>query len=251
MSPSIRASRETDRLLRQALVKVFALKLATGTTLDSLRSFAVACVAEAAKDQESKNINTSLDIHGLASVLRTWHRDSRFLANNGKPRPLLVEGKYGLQTLVRIHYPRHKFRDVLITLSRSKLVRKKKDGHWIPTETHARVPMPTAESVVHFAEGIARLAETFTQNTTSSTKGSLLFERASKVPRLPVGESKEFKKFAEAQGIAFLSAIDDWLESRNLKKGMPGRRTCPAGVYAFAFLGKPNRVRRVRRDADH
>jgi hypothetical protein len=240
---------ESDRLLRQAIGKMLALKLAAGTTLQSLRDFAASCVADASKELKGKRLRASLDIHGLASVLRTWHRESRFLTADGKPRPLSLAGRRGLRSLICMHYPLKKFRDVFITLRKSKLIRERTDGHWLPTERHARIPMATPESLIHFAEGVARLAETVSQNTTSSSKTSLLFERASKVPRLPVGESKEFKKFAEAQGIAFLSAIDDWLESRTLKKAVSGRRTCPAGVYAFAFLGKPTRVRRVRKNA--
>jgi hypothetical protein len=179
--------------------------------------------------------------------VRTWHKGTRFLSADGKPKPLLVQGKNGLKSLIRIHFPNHKFDDVFAILRKSRLIQRKKGGRWLPTENHARISMVTPESLFHFAEGVARLAETVIKNTTSSNKSSLLFERASTVPRLPLEASNEFKKYAKVQGMAFLSAIDDWLESRTLKKPVMSRSTCQAGVYAFAFLGEPSRINPARK----
>jgi hypothetical protein len=241
MSRQSQLERRTARLMRQAIGKLLAMRITSGATIPELRNFVSACMDDAIANGGTQTSHVSVDVHELARILRTWHSETRFLSANGSPKPLTVEGKDGLKALIQLHHPRKKCHDVLLTFIRSKLIRKRRDGCWVPTERHARIPLPTPELLMHFVEGISRLVDTVSQNTTTRRKKDLLFERAAKVPRLPAEEIDAFKQYVRTQGIAFISAIDDWLESRSLSKDIGGRRTFPAGVHTFAFIGKPNR----------
>jgi hypothetical protein len=247
MSTSLQLERRTERLMRQAIGKLLAVRISAGESTQGLRKFVSACLDDAIVNRKRHVAQVSVDVHELASILRTWHSETRFLSPDGKPKPLPFEGRDGLKALIQVHYPRRKSKDVLHTFVRSKLVRKKRNGDWVPTERHARIPLPTPELLLHFAESVARLVETVSRNTTSRNKRDLLFERAAKVPRLPVKELDAFRKYVQAQSIAFISAIDDWLESRSLSKDIVGRRTVPAGVHTFAFIEKPNRRLKTRK----
>ena len=94
---------------------------------------------------------------------------------------------------------------------------------------------------------VSRLMRTIAHNRTLRYRGQVLVEVMAQVPRLPSSELNAFRKFSKAQGLSFVKAVDDWLESRNLRRYSRVRRLSrEVGVVAFAFVEprapKPNRL---------
>jgi len=236
---------EADRNVRRALVTIMSFRLRAGASTSELRSLVSECTNQAIREHKPAGSVNGIDIYLVASILRTWHLDAQFLTPEGNPRPLKTYGRRGLKELVSRHFPISQFQAVLTTMRTNGLVKMNRLGHWAPSERHARIPKPTTQLLSHFAEGIARLAETVAKNTTSRKKGDLLFERATKVSQLPVSEARAFKEYVQSQGIAFLTAVDDWLETRTARQPFHRKKTCSAGVFAFGFIDEPRSTTRI------
>jgi hypothetical protein len=228
--------RQAEEDIQRAVVTMLALKLRSGTTPIELKKFVASCAAQAIKSHKPARHGQIIWLYQIARVLRTWHLETRYLTDAGQPKPLKFGGANGLGSLIRNHFPQQMIRVVLETMQRNGLVRLRKTGYWIPTSRYAKTPRPTVELLSHFAEGVSRLAETVGRNTKTRRKGDLLLEKAAQVSDLPRTEAKEFRKFAQTQGMAFLTAIDDWLETRSHIKHRRRAEVCNAGVFAFAFI---------------
>jgi hypothetical protein len=228
--------RQAEKDIQRAVTTMLALKLQAGTTPLELKEFVSKCLSEAIKSHKPRARRQMIGLYQIARVLRTWHLETRFLTASGGPRPLKLLGTNGLESLIRIHFPKPMITLVLTTMRQNGLIRLRKTGHWVPTSRYARTPKPTIELLSHFAEGVSRLAETVGRNTASRRKGELLLEKAAQVSDLPRKEAKAFQKYAQTQGMAFLTAMDDWLESRSHVKPRPSEDVCSAGVFAFAFI---------------
>jgi hypothetical protein len=101
-------------------------------------------------------------------------------------------------------------------------------------------PLLNSELLGHLSEGVSRLVETVISNVTTEQKEEMLFERSAKVRRFPVNASTEFREFVKNQAVAFLGAVDDWMETRaEAARGSRGKK-CAAGVFTFAFMDNPN-----------
>jgi hypothetical protein len=251
---------EIEHYLQKAIVRLLHLKLKTGASLQELQSFADACVISAARCHQKEDVNVGFDIHSIAGVLRSWHTDTRFLTGDGNPRALPIRGKLGIQGLVTLHFPSEKFLAVVRTLKESGLIKRAGRSDWLPTERHARVPKATSEILRYMAEGVARLVETVTRNTHTGRKGDLLFERSCKVFHLPLADAAAFRDYSRIQGVNYIMAVDDWLESRVAASNAAKARACVAGAFGFAFIddrpprsirANRGRVKRVTPSATH
>ena len=225
-------------------MQLLALKLRAGTSPAQLQRFANECVDRANRTTKQASGYRGLDIHRLGSVLRSWHRETKYLTHDGLPRPLKAAGKVSLKSLVRRFYPSERFEIVFDRLVETKLIKRSGIDEWVPTGRTARIPQLSHETLEHLSEGVARYVETVTRNVTAKREQDVLFERSCKVTRLPASEFNAFREYVGQQALSFLTAVDDWLESRNstTKRSKVAIRT--AGVYTFAYIaGKrlPNR----------
>ena len=242
-------SNESERYAREAITQLFGLQLRAGSSARALRKLVADCLTAASKDSAGAKLGKSLDLHRLGSVLRSWHRESQFLTRDGLPRSLNLDGKFGLRSLIGLHYERGKIEAVFSKLKQSGLIEERRGDRWAPTAKHARISELTHETLAHVSEGVARFIETVTQNAAASTKDDLLFERSCKVTRLPRSDASAFREFARQQAFTFLIAIDDWLESRVARNKSRRKENCTAGVFTFAYIDpvkvKEKRMRRV------
>lgn len=229
--------RQYERLIRRALVQLFGLQLRTGISADSVDRLAQECLLEAVRDVGSRSSRNSkvFDAQDYGGVLREWHRDANYLSSDGFPRPLTMTGKHGLRRLIEKFYPRSQVMRVLKALCEAGLIKKRRDGKWLPTDRCAILPELNEELLAHVVEGIAMLVQTVTKNVTSQ-RGDTLFERSAKVRFFPRKATPAFKAFMNEQGSTFLGAVDDWLESRSKPNRNRGRSTSTAGVFTFAFI---------------
>jgi hypothetical protein len=241
MSSRRKEAEEIDGYLRKAVIRMLFLKLKAGPPDLDLQPFVAECVREAEKLNVEESVTVGFDIHAVANVLRSWHTRTQFLTSTGLPKPLPVRGKVSIHRLVQSHFPRTKTDSVVSTLKESGLIVRSGRSLWVPAERHARIPKATTEIVRHLAEGIARLTETVIRNTQSGRGGDLLFERACKVFRLPLSDSKAFRAYVQKQGLQFITSVDDWLESRAVSKKSKSD-TCAAGAFGFAFIDDNKRT---------
>ena len=234
-----RAQAKSDRqlVIREAIVQLFALQLSSGTSLDAMRLFALECADSASKKLTvGTQMTTGPDVQTFGSLLRAWHRETKYLSKDGSPRPLGLNGKNGLRKLVGAHFKAEEFESVFEGLQKSGLIEETSKNHWIPKGKYGVVPIVSRELLAHLSEGVSRYVETVTRNVTTRRKENTLFERSSKVRAFPVSASEEFRKLVNQQAIAFLAVVDDWLEARVEEASRSRSKKCTAGVFAFAFL---------------
>jgi len=226
------------------MTQIFSLQLRLGATIEEVLVTANSSIHAA--NQNLLAISQSerdSEVQRLGSLLRAWHRETQYLSKEGFPRPLTIDGKRSLRTLIYAHYPRTQFDSVLKALKVAGLIKTNTRGKWLPTTRHAVFPSLSAELLAHFSEGVARFIETMTRNVATRHKGDALFERSSKVAKLPISAGPAFRQFVNGQALAFLEAVDDWLEGR-VEEGKRSReRKCTAGVYTFAFMDELPRRR--------
>ena len=228
----------TDNYVEQAIVQLLSLKFRAGATLEDLRSLVEKCLKQVDRMSRSPIQSRGLDIHRLGSVLRAWHKDTQYLTADGLPRPLKFDGRSGLRNLVRRFYPAEKFDVVLQRMLETKLVRRNGKEEWVPSGRTATIPQVSHETLDHFAEGVVRYVETVTRNITAKREQDVLFERSCKVTKLPVAKYDAFREFVGQQALAFILAIDDWLENRVSTSSNSRGGTCTAGVYTFAYVAR-------------
>jgi hypothetical protein len=234
-----RKRRKNDRelVIREVLVQLFGLQLGSGTSVEALRLFALECVdAASRKLAATSGAVDGSDVQTFGSLLRTWHREARYLSKDGLPRPLTTTGKSSLRGLISTYYQKARVDSVFAALRKTGIVRKTTNGRWLPTSKYAVVPIVSTELLEHLSEGVLRYVETVTRNVTTKRKEDVLFERSSKVRKFPESAAPEFRRFVDQQAIAFLASVDDWLEARADAAMRSRQRKCTAGVFAFAFL---------------
>ena len=177
-------------------------------------------------------------LSAMASLNSRWHIEKPFVDKNGKPRPLSWNGNRGtLLKLAELVNGKQRARAIVTDLVKRKLLTQTRAGKWLP---RAQVLKPRGidePQVLRTAVMMQRLLRTIAHNSRLKYRGDeLLFEVMTRVPRLPRGHVSDFKKYARAQGMAYVRAVDDWLESRNLPKSSRiGRKSREAGVVVFAF----------------
>lgn len=227
---------KTEQYIEQAIVQLLSLHIKAGHSIAEVDALVRKCVREAKITAKSGPRHRGLDIHRLGSVLRTWHKEAQYLTFDGTPRPLKGDGRYSLKTLVRKFYPSETFEAVFERLLEAKLIQRYGSDQWVPSEQTARISQLSLETLEHLSEGIARYTETVTRNVTAKSDQDVLFERSAKVTGLPVSEINAFRQYVGQQALAFIIAIDDWLESRSVTTLKSKARRCTAGVYTFAYI---------------
>jgi hypothetical protein len=245
MKPRSKNLTESDQFLRQALVGLLGLILKSGASISDVRALTLECIDLATAEEGQNGKQKGLDIHRIASVLRAWHKETRYLLSDGRPAPLLLGGKLGLRDLIGNYYPIAKVDQVFATLKRARLIKRCGRNRWVPTEGHARLSTECQETLDHVSEGVSRFIETVLNNINSRSKADLLFEQSCKVRSLPSSSRPAFRAFVRQQGIVFLTTIDDWLEARAARSTRVSRkaRTCSAGVFTFAYVDRAGKTR--------
>jgi hypothetical protein len=242
---------EHQKAIEEVLVQLFSVLLCTGKTIEDARRTANSCIESAKKTLHTRHkIGVDRDAQDFGSILRTWHRHAKYLTQDGFPRPLQLAGRNGLRALIGQYYPTQ-IDEILSALKSARLIKTTKGALWVPTGRYAVFPRLTGELLEHLSEGVFRLVETVIGNVTTDNKEEVLFERSAKVRQFPAVAASEFREFTKSQAVAFLGAVDDWMEARaDAAKGKRGRK-CTAGVFTFAFMDKvgrqvtkPSRIRR-------
>lgn len=177
-----------------------------------------------------------------AQLLRIWHRDSRYIDRDAKPRPMfLSKGRNSLRVAVKRLDKSADAMEILREMRSVGLIRKTSAGRYLPTSESAIVGRLHPLAVEHVAKLVIRLVSTVGRNLDPTGSALPLIERHAYAPNLNVSDSAAFAEFTRAQGMAYLKSVDDWLEHHKVRDISSNNGGSPAGVAAsvhlFAYLG--------------
>jgi hypothetical protein len=177
-----------------------------------------------------------------AEVMRIWHRDRRFLDREANPRPLqLNRGSNCLVALVRKLDPTGDAMHSIGVMRSVGLIRRRADGRYMPTAESVKIDHLHPLAIEHIAKSVVRLVTTVCRNTDPGRRAIPLIERYAYAPDMSRKEAIAFAEFTRNQGMAYLEAVDDWLEQRRVRSSAPSRRgkkraSVAAGVHLFAYI---------------
>ena len=228
---------EQERAIREVLTQMFEILLSSGKGIKQVRACANECVEAAANGFQMLYERTyDSDSHEIGSVLRSWHRESRYLSRLGFPKPLSFSGPNGLRKLIGRYYGPERIKEIFAAMLACGLIKKTTGSKWLPTRSYALFPHLSNELLTHLAEGVSRFVETIISNVNTDQADEVLFERSAKVRKFPADAAPEFRIFVNSQSAAFLNAVDDWMEAQADKAKKKKGRKCTTGVFTFAFM---------------
>lgn len=177
-----------------------------------------------------------------ADLLRLWHRDGRCISDDDAlPLALHVSrGRTSLRALVKGLDPKANVSTILAFLKSNGLVRRLSDGRYKPTADAATITQADPVIGEHLARSVVRLLSTVRRNTAVSRESPALIERYAYVSNLRPDAIEGFADFTKSQGLAYLKAVDDWMEQRRIQKSTKTRKSkrgVVAGVQVIAYLG--------------
>lgn len=202
-----------------------------------------ACLAEGELPAPVSSRVSPGDDFVAAAAIKIWHRDSRFLTSGARPKPLRLRGPgESVEALVRTQYPAAVAKQAVSNLMSAGLIRRTGRSRYLPSREVATISQLHPLMIEHVSKSILRLVETVGRNTSANPRDFRLIERFARVPDLDVSEARAFAEFTHRQGLAYLRAVDDWLEARRVGiplRKKPGRKgaSIGAGVHLYAYMG--------------
>ena len=182
---------------------------------------------------------------GLATaslVLHAWHRDRRYLDGRAAPRAIRLLGPQpSVEALIRVQRRRGDAAAIARHLKRLRLVVPCGRNLYKPTSDIAVISRHNPLAFQHAARAVSTLLETVTKNVSgNSSRSAPLIERTAEVPDLPRTRVAAFQEFSQRQGLLLLRTINDWLESRRVRRstGGRGRSLVRAGVHLYAYVAR-------------
>lgn len=241
-------------LMKKLVQSVLDFLVKSGMTAAEVRSIISECLPsqDSTKAAPRKTLGESHRVGNgnvSAEVMRIWHRDSRFLDREANPRPLqLNRGSNCLVALVRKLDPAGDPMNSISVMRAVGLIRRLSDGRYVPTAESVKIDHLHPLAIEHIAKSVVRLVSTVCGNTDPSRKSIPLIERYAYAPDMSKKEAAAFAEFTRNQGMAYLEAVDDWLEQRRVKVKTPIRRntSVAAGVHLFAYMDDYGSRTRVR-----
>lgn len=231
-------------LMKKLVQSVLDFLVKSGMTAAEVRSVISECLPPEDSTRPSPR-KASSESHRVgngnvsAEVMRIWHRDSKFLDREANPRPLqLNRGSNCLVALVRRLDPAGDPMSSISVMRAVGLIRRLSDGRYVPTAESVKIDHLHPLAIEHIAKSVVRLVTTVCGNTDPSRKSIPLIERYAYAPDMSKKEAAAFAEFTRNQGMAYLEAVDDWLEQRRVKGKAPISRSTSvaAGVHLFAYM---------------
>ena len=148
-------SMEQKKVVREAMVKLLELQICSGVPAKVLARLVHECLDEARQSTRLRPRNDELfDAQDYGTVLKTWHKEAKYLSADGFPRPLPTTG---LRRLIQRYYPKTPVLPILKSLRDARLIKKCRNGKWLPTEKCAVFPRLNDALLAHLSEGVSRL----------------------------------------------------------------------------------------------
>ncbi|MEJ1966167.1 MAG: DUF6502 family protein [Gammaproteobacteria bacterium] len=225
------------------LSSMFDFLLTSGMDVKSIRAIVDRAFAETGE----QNIRPRKRDFGLATagrVLDTWHRSRKYTDNNAEPKAIPLLGKApSVEALVRSESLRSESAQFARRLKSLGFLVRSGRNRYKPAARIAVVAGLNPLIREYVARSSATLLGTIRQNVSKSARSRKLIERFAEVPDLPSGCEAAFRKFSHEQGWAMLRTMNDWLESRRVRRKSDGDgQTVRAGVHLYAYVDPVRRT---------
>jgi hypothetical protein len=231
-------------LMRGLFCSVIDFMRRTGMSATEIRDVFMQCNTASGQCSRGKRGDANSLSYGrdtvAGAVLRAWHRFPRYMNSFARPRPLRLGGaEPNVASLILGQDKNADVEQVVRSMLRAGLIRKRADRTYVPKKDLATIEALDPLLIDHIAKAVIRLVETATGNAGTSRSQFQLIERYAHVPDLAPSEGKSFASYSRQQGQACLDAVEDWLETRQVRRRHGGSRPrsgLSAGVHIFAFL---------------
>lgn len=221
----------------------------SGSSDSAIRRTLASCLNGLGSDRNGKDVSTLRDCKYVgngnvsAELIRIWTRDGRYIDRDARPKALcLSTGRYSLVSLISRLDPAVDAHATVNSMMAVGLIRKLRNGRYLPTADSVKIDRLHPLAVEHAAKSLIRMVATVCRNTDTSRQAVPLIERYAYVPDMSKAEAEAFAEFTRSQGMAYLEAVDDWMERRrvgraSVMRGRSNQNGITAGVHLVAYLG--------------
>jgi hypothetical protein len=236
---SVRTAKRLELDYSNVLIAIFELMLKSGIGAKELLP---TCVKSLRRAEAKTRLTRADEFGGLvtaALVLDAWHRNRRYITAQGLPKPVRLLGPTpSVEALVRLQKTSRPPSAVARHLQEVRLVIPCGKNLFKPASDVAVISARDPLILQHAARALSSLLETVGQNMNSTNRIGPLIERFAEVPDLPRRYVKPFKSFTHTQGRTFLRTVNDWLETRRVRRRPGGAavRTVRAGIHTYAYV---------------
>lgn len=182
------------------------------------------------KDNLTQGLRKDSKMGPASTVLHFWHKDPRFLDDQGIPLELSIDGdSNSFAKLARLFGGDVPPGALLLELQRAGSIVETPDGH-LRVTTRYFLPTGGAERFVDaVAFSLENLAHTASQNILSTEKDRLNLERFVWSDRIDEETAEKFRVTAKDKATDLLEYLDDWIAANECET--PTDTRIGLGVY--------------------
>jgi hypothetical protein len=173
-------------------------------------------------------------MRGRIDLLATWHRDPRFLDDDGTPMALPIKGSPSLNELFDLHLPNESHRGLPQRLATEGAIRSAGRNRWLPNKRTLIVRSDSSSALLRLPGQIDSFLSTLLHNGQARGKSARRLERTVFIDRLPMEMLAAFDQQTQKLGGQLIDEMDNWLIRRE-SKGPNQSASARAGVSVFAF----------------
>jgi hypothetical protein len=174
-------------------------------------------------------------MQGRIDLLATWHRDPRFLDDDGKPRALPIKGSPSLTELLDLHLPQESRRGLPQRLAVEGAIRRAGQNRWLPSKRTLIVRSDSSSALLRLPGQIDSFLSTLLHNGQARGKSARRLERTVFIDRLPMELLAAFDQQTQRLGGQLIDEMDNWLIRREATESQFST-SARAGVSVFAFI---------------
>ena len=220
------------------LKSIFEFLLDSGSNLRTVRAIVDRAFSEAVERNRQSHQRGESGLATAGRVLDAWHRNRRYIDENAEPRAIRLLGRApSVEALIKLENSDCDAAEFARNLNSLGLLSRSGRNLFKPVTRVAVIARLNPFIQQYVARSSVTLLRTIRHNVSTPTRSRRLIERFAEVPDLPATCAAEFRRFSHEQGWAMLKTLNDWLESRRLRRtANSDRRTVRAGVHLYAYL---------------
>jgi len=209
------------------------------------------------KDELKKNDESDSSQQGqdrMTRVLSGWHQDADFIAEDGTPLPLVIDGELpSFNQLVRRYGGDMAATAILKEFKRCEVVSNDADGKVRALKRYYVPSQSDPAALLRAGSVINDIGSTLYHNlykADSNKKKPLHFERRATNIQMSSDVADDFRKFVEREGQEFLEKIDNWL-SEHEEKNSGDSTTSTIRLGVGTYLIEQNFSETLNQDKNH
>jgi hypothetical protein len=181
-------------------------------------------------------------MQGRIDLLATWHRDARFLDDDGKPRVLSLKGSPSLGELFNKHRRDERSNGRPQRLANEGVIGRAGRNGWFPSKRTLIVSSDSPSALLRLPGQIDALLSTPLHNGKAKGNTARRLERTVFVDRFPSDMLPAFDPQTQRLGGQLIDEMDNWLLRREAL-AENAAASLRVGVTMFAFLVRTKSLR--------